>query len=212
MEKIVNVTDLTIGLKLSKPVYMENTKVVLVNKDVVLDLNIINMLKSLKITYVFIYGEDETKKDETPPAPAAEILPNLATFPPVKQSKLSKILIVDDERDICMYIKDVLENSNYETVTALSAKEAWGYLINDPDINMVFLDIMMPETNGFELLKKIKGELGRSLNVVMVTARKTMQDVIMAKELGVAGYITKPFDPERLVKIAELALAESKSI
>ncbi len=211
MEKIINVTDLTIGLKLSKPVYMENTKVVLVNKDVVLDLNIINMLKSLKITYVFIYGEDESQKN-APPAPPAEEVPNLATFPLVKQSKLSKILIVDDEKDICMYIKDVLENSNYETVTALSAKEAWGYLINDPDINMVFLDIMMPETNGFELLKKIKGELGRSLNVVMVTARKTMQDVIMAKELGVAGYITKPFDPERLVKIAELALAESKNI
>jgi len=210
MEKIINVTDLTIGLKLSKPVYMENTKVVLVNKDVMLDLNIINMLKSLKITYVFVYGEDETQKPE-PPVHIEES-PNLATFPPVKQLKLSKILIVDDERDICMYIKDVLENSNYETVTALSAKEAWGYLINDPDINMVFLDIMMPETNGFELLKKIKGELGRPLNVVMVTARKTMQDVIMAKELGVAGYITKPFDPERLVKIAELALAESKNI
>ena len=211
MEKIINVTDLTIGLKLSKPVYMENTKVVLVNKDVTLDLNIINMLKSLKITYVFIYAEDEEQKNAAPPQPV-ETVPTLSIIPPVKQLKLSKILIVDDERDICMYIKDVLENSNYETVTALSAKEAWGYLINDPDINMVFLDIMMPETNGFELLKKIKGELGRSLNVVMVTARKTMQDVIMAKELGVAGYITKPFDPERLVKIAELALAESRNI
>ncbi|HNY13456.1 MAG TPA: hypothetical protein PKK26_17860, partial [Candidatus Wallbacteria bacterium] len=116
MEKIINVTDLTIGLKLSKPVYMENTKVVLVNKDVTLDLNIINMLKSLKITYVFIYGEEEPVKSNVPETPHVETVPGLSDIPSVKQAKLSKILIVDDERDICMYIKDVLENSNYETV------------------------------------------------------------------------------------------------
>ena len=70
--------------------------------------------------------------------------------------------------------------------------------------DLFLLDVDMPEIDGFEFLKRVKSQLKRPVNVVMVTARKTMQDVVMAKELGVCGYITKPFDPERLVKIVEM--------
>ncbi|HOT74183.1 MAG TPA: response regulator transcription factor [Candidatus Wallbacteria bacterium] len=206
MEKHISVDELKAGMKLSKPVYVEGTHIILINRDVVLDSSNIGMLQQLGISNVFIH------ENGRPSAGRA----NCAAEPPEKKSEqpaaCGKILVVDDEPEICHYIKDVLENSGYTVLTANSAREAWDVISGDDQIDTVFLDLMMPEVGGLELLKRIRSEIKRNINAVIVTAKKSMQDLIMAKELGISGYLTKPFDPGKLVIIANQASNEKKTM
>jgi CheY-like chemotaxis protein len=200
MEKNIAAVELEPGMRLSKPVYVEGTHIVLINKDVILDASNINILKQLGISGAFIYEDGRPSAATEKPEAACGVEP------------VSKILVVDDEAEICHYIKDVLENSGYRVVCANSADEAWEKIINDGLIDTLFLDLMMPGVGGLDLLKRIRAEIKRNINVVIVTAKKSMQDVIMAKELGISGYLTKPFDPQKLVVIANQASCDNKTI
>ena len=238
-ESLVNVNKLTPGMTLSKPVFIDGTKITLLDRGVTLDNDKIEMLKKIGISGAFVYGNPDTVSSRpSQPVPAASTdgaasdgistpqppLPLSSDSPtrpgasrtgtedsakPSSQSSNRdfKILVVDDEKDICVYVKDVLENYNYEVIITTSGAEAMELIKTDSNITVLFLDIMMPELNGFELLKRIRAEAKRPIQVIMVTARRTMQDVLMAKELGVIGYVTKPFDPERLVKVLENAIS-----
>lgn len=199
MEKNISVGELEPGMRLSKPVYVEGTQIILINKDAILDASNINILKQLGISGAFIYEDAR----HTEPARAS-------VSDAVEQA--SKILVVDDELEICHYIKDVLENSGYTVICANGAGEAWDILTNDLLIDTLFLDLMMPEVSGLDLLKRIRSEIKRNISVVIVTAKKGMQDIIMAKELGISGYLTKPFDPQKLVVIANQASSDNKTI
>ncbi len=200
MEKKLSIEELLPGMKLSKPVYIEGTQIVLVNKGETLDSSNINVLKQLGISCAFIFENS--------------MLPEAVNITPVCDQirRAEKILVVDDEADICQYIKEVLENSGYQVECAYGADDAWKVLFDDPDINTVFLDLMMPEVSGFDLLKKIRGELKRNVSVVVVTAKKSMQDIIAVKEFGISGYITKPFDPQKLVVVAGQASSKDRKI
>lgn len=215
MEKNISVFELDAGMKLSKPVYVDGTHIILINKDVTLDASNINMLQQLGIIYVFIYDDprpaaaadpksQDIKKSWTPPAHEAGGKKSAVTS--------AKILVVDDEPEISQYIKDVLENSGYTVLCANSANDAWQILMADEGIDTIFLDLMMPEVGGLELLKKVRDGIKRDINAVIVTAKKSMQDIILAKELGISGYLTKPFDPGKLVKIANQAANEKKTM
>ena len=186
-------------MRLSKPVYVEGTHIVLINKDVILDASNINILEQLGISGAFIY-EDGRRTEPAKSAVTGAVQP------------AAKILVVDDEPEICHYIKDVLENSGYGVICANSAGEAWDMITNDRFIDTLFLDLMMPEVSGFDLLKRIRSEIKRNINVVIVTAKRSMQDIIMAKEFGISGYLTKPFDPQKLVIIANQASSDNKTI
>lgn len=214
MEKNISVFELDAGMKLSKPVYVDGTHIILINKDVTLDASNINMLQQLGIIYVFIYEDPrpagaadpkaQDKKNWTPPSQNAGVKKNSVNS--------GKILVVDDEPEISQYIKDVLENSGYTVLCANSANDAWQLLTTDESIDTIFLDLMMPEVSGLELLKKVRDGIKRDINAVIVTAKKSMQDIIVAKELGISGYLTKPFDPGKLVKIANQAANEKKTM
>ncbi|OQA76934.1 MAG: Response regulator SaeR [bacterium ADurb.Bin243] len=206
MEKHISVDELKPGMKLSKPVYVEGTHIILINRDAVLDSSNIGMLQQLGISKVFIYESGRQAGGNAHPS-AQQPDP-----PPVQTASGGKILVVDDEPEICHYIKDVLENSGYTVLTANSARDAWEAISGDEQIDTVFLDLMMPEVGGLELLKRIRSEIKRNINAVIVTAKKSMQDLIMAKELGISGYLTKPFDPGKLVIIANQASNEKKTM
>ncbi len=199
MEKNISVGELEPGMRLSKPVYVEGTQIILINKDAILDASNINILKQLGISGAFIY--EDARHIEPARASASDAV-----------EQASKILVVDDEPEICHYIKDVLENSGYTVMCANGAGEAWDILTNDLLIDTLFLDLMMPEVSGLDLLKRIRSEIKRNISVVIVTAKKGMQDIIMAKELGISGYLTKPFDPQKLVVIANQASSDNKTI
>lgn len=216
-------------MTLSKPVYIDGTKITLLDRGVTLDDDKIEMLKKIGVSGAFVYGSADSvsapvpppRETPAPPSPPHPAVPPAAATaappapqPPApappqaeKKNRDFKVLVVDDEKDICIYVKDVLENYQYDVAMTTSGLEAIEMIKKDPSINVLFLDIMMPEMNGFEVLKRVRGEARRNIQVVMITARRTMQDVLMAKELGVIGYVTKPFDPERLVKVLENAIS-----
>ncbi len=106
-----------------------------------------------------------------------------------------KVLIVDDEPAIVDLIKINLELEGLETFSCYSGKEAVKYAQTfNPDL--ILLDIMLPDMNGFEVCKCIQ-----SLNIpiIMLTAKNDIKDKLYGLELGADDYITKPFDGRELI-------------
>lgn len=106
-----------------------------------------------------------------------------------------KILICDDEELIRNVIKEYCALEKYEVVEAENGKEA--ILKMDKDIDLIIMDIMMPEMDGFSAYKKIR----KSYNIpaIMLSARGEEYDKLLGFELGIDDYVTKPFSPKELI-------------
>lgn len=109
-----------------------------------------------------------------------------------------RILIVDDEKNIRELLKFNLENEGYKTVEAVNGKEALEKA--DQSIDLVILDLMLPEIDGLNVCKEIRNddELG-NLPIIMLTAKSEDIDRIIGLELGADDYITKPFNMRELI-------------
>jgi DNA-binding response OmpR family regulator len=121
-----------------------------------------------------------------------------------------KILIVDDEAHIRMLIEQTLEDLEDEGVEFFSADngQAALELIQSEKPNLVFLDVMMPKMNGMDVCRKVKQELGlKDVFIVLLTAKGQELDRQKGQEVGADVYMTKPFDPEVLLKKAMEVLA-----
>jgi len=119
-----------------------------------------------------------------------------------------KILAVDDEQRMVRFIQLNLEQDGFEVVTAYNGKEALEQVRTQlPDL--ILLDIMMPDINGFEVLKKIREV--NNVPVIMLTAKSEEDDRIQGLELGADDYITKPFSPRELVSRIRAVLRRTKS-
>lgn len=106
-----------------------------------------------------------------------------------------KVLIVDDEPAIVDLIKINLELEGFETLFCYSGKEAVKYAqTNNPDL--ILLDIMLPDLNGFEVCKTIQN---LNIPIIMLTAKNDIKDKLYGLELGADDYITKPFDGRELI-------------
>ena len=103
-----------------------------------------------------------------------------------------RILVVDDEQDLCEILKFNLETEGYEVDTANSAEEAIVKAI--PSSTLLLLDVMMGEMSGFAMAKKLKAD-ERTCNVpiIFLTARDTENDTVTGFNLGADDYISKPF-------------------
>lgn len=110
--------------------------------------------------------------------------------------KDKKILIVDDEEDLCEILQYNLSNEGYITDIALSAEEALKKDINDFDL--IILDIMMGEMSGFKMADKLRKEMQSEIPVIFLTARDTENDLLTGFSLGADDYITKPFSVNEL--------------
>lgn len=106
--------------------------------------------------------------------------------------KDSRILIVDDEQDLCEILKFNLETEGYQVETANSAEEAL-----EKDIasyNLLLLDVMMGGMSGFQLAKQLKNsEVTAHIPIIFLTARDTENDTVTGFNLGADDYISKPF-------------------
>jgi two-component system, OmpR family, alkaline phosphatase synthesis response regulator PhoP len=115
------------------------------------------------------------------------------------------VLIVDDEQHIRLLIEQALEELSDDGVdlfTAADGEEALDVVrAQHPDL--MFLDVMMPKRNGFEVCKAVKGELGlRRTHVVLLTAKGQAYDRDQGLAAGADAYLTKPFDPDELLALA----------
>ncbi|KOA18784.1 transcriptional regulatory protein SrrA [Clostridium homopropionicum DSM 5847] len=109
---------------------------------------------------------------------------------------IGKILIVDDDVNICEVIKMYLENSGYSTKTCYDGKAAQeAFLEYRPDL--VLLDIMIPHIDGIDLLKWIRKDY--ETPIIMLTAKGETFDKVLSLELGADDYIVKPFEPKEMI-------------
>jgi two-component system KDP operon response regulator KdpE len=119
-----------------------------------------------------------------------------------------KILAVDDEQRMVRFIQLNLEQDGFQVITAYNGKEALEQVRTQlPDL--ILLDIMMPDINGFEVLRKIREV--NNVPVIMLTAKGEEDDRIQGLELGADDYITKPFSPRELVSRIRAVLRRTKS-
>ena len=115
-----------------------------------------------------------------------------------------KVLIVDDETNICGLLRESLSDRGYQCTTAQSAAQALERL-NEFKFDVVLLDVGMPGMSGVELLNRVKSSY-RSLAVIMLTAVDEVGTAVETMKAGASDYITKPFDLDRVDKAVRAAL------
>ena len=107
-----------------------------------------------------------------------------------------KILVVDDDQNICELLRLYLEKEGYKTLAAFDGQQAIDYAKNfEPDL--ILLDIMLPKFDGWQVCREIRKE--SSVPIIMLTAKGETFDKILGLELGADDYITKPFDTKEVM-------------
>jgi CheY-like chemotaxis protein len=130
-----------------------------------------------------------------------------------QQKRKKRILLVDDEPDICMVYQIVLEDAGYECIPYTDPVKALKEFRIDY-YHLILLDIKMPVLNGFELCKKIR-ELDKTVHIVFITASEQFYENFRSEhfpELGKINYIQKPIGNEELVQMVNTIIANSITI
>ena len=117
---------------------------------------------------------------------------------------IKKILIVEDDSDIHNLIKDILEKEEYEVLSAYSGTEAI-LLIEKNDIDLILLDLMLPEIVGEEIIKKVT-----DIPIIVISAKISTKDKVKSLTFGANDYVTKPFDTSELLARIKVQLRMNK--
>ena len=120
----------------------------------------------------------------------------------------ARILVVDDEEDICAILKFNLSKEGYDVVTANSAEEALA--LDVKSFNLLLLDVMMGGMSGFEMTGKLKSDPQTAgIPVIFITARDTEDDAVEGLDLGADDYISKPFSIREVISRVRAVLRRS---
>jgi CheY-like chemotaxis protein len=117
---------------------------------------------------------------------------------------VARILVIDDEPDILLLLRIVLEEEGHDTLLAADGVSAVERLEREP-VDLVLLDVCMPVMDGWHVLEKIRARPAAP-PVVVISGRSLPGDLERAAELGAVDYVRKPFDPPELLKTIETAL------
>jgi len=124
-----------------------------------------------------------------------------------------RLLVVEDEPENRLFIGLMLRTEGFIVDEAEDGAAAFERLSRDPLPDLILLDVMMPGLNGWEVFQRIRSDSrAREIPVLMLTALAQRSDVERAVELGVDGYLTKPFEPSDLLqKISEILSGRSRA-
>jgi len=123
---------------------------------------------------------------------------------------MGKILIVDDEPDIVELVKINLEKNGFDVISSYTGREIFN-LFKKFSIDLVILDLMLPDIDGLEICKILKSENEtKNIPIIMLTAKDTEIDKVLGLELGADDYITKPFSPRELVARVRAVLRRTR--
>ncbi len=119
-----------------------------------------------------------------------------------------KVLVVDDEPFICRSLSFVLRKDNYEVFEARNGEEALAFIReNKPDL--VFMDVMMPKMNGFDVTRAVKSDEDlKHTKIILLTAKGQEADRATGADAGADDYMTKPFSPTKILQRARAALGQ----
>ena len=120
-----------------------------------------------------------------------------------------KILIIEDEKQVADNLKEGLEHHNYTADIAYDGREGQ-HLAQEYDYDIIILDLMLPDTTGEDLCRKLRDEGNKSF-ILMLTAKKQLDSIIGGLDCGADDYLTKPFEfSELLARIRALLRRSSK--
>jgi two-component system, OmpR family, response regulator len=122
----------------------------------------------------------------------------------VKERPRHRLLVVDDEEKITFLLDATLRHFGYEVRVARSGRDALA-AIAEFDPHLVLLDVMLPDLDGFEVIRRARLE-GRQVPVLFLTARDTTEDKVRGLTLGGDDYVTKPFSVEEIVARIQVIL------
>lgn len=110
---------------------------------------------------------------------------------------MKKVLVLEDEANIRSFVVINLKRAGYEAIEAGTGEEALEQLKRNPDVSVALLDIMLPDMDGFEVCRRIRGSNSR-IGIIMLTARTQEMDKVTGLMTGADDYVTKPFSPAEL--------------
>lgn len=108
---------------------------------------------------------------------------------------MRRVLIVEDEPKILEFTQSYISNAGYDTLTAANGTDALK-LFESSQVDMVILDLMLPDISGEEVCRKIR--LTSDIPIIMLTAKTTEDSIIAGLKMGADDYVTKPFSPRQL--------------
>jgi DNA-binding response OmpR family regulator len=112
-----------------------------------------------------------------------------------------RILIVDDDELVLMAMRELLKSQNYEVLTFSRGSEALK-ILDQEILDLIILDIVMPEMDGFELCKKIRERKnGQTTPIVFLSAKNQEEDQKRGLEVGANLFLSKPINPQRLLAL-----------
>ena len=124
---------------------------------------------------------------------------------------MNRILVVDDDKQIVRLVRSYLEQAGYQVLTASDGETALHSIRHD-DPNLVVLDLMLPDLDGWEITRIVRSDPKiAGLPIVMLTARVEDTDKIVGLEIGADDYIAKPFNPREVVARVRAVLRRSGS-
>ena len=121
-----------------------------------------------------------------------------------------KILVVDDEKDLCEILQFNLASEGFDIEVAYSAEEALSKSVDRFDL--LLLDVMMGGMSGFKLADKIRKEMGLAVPIIFLTARETENDLLTGFNVGADDYLSKPFSIKELVARIKAVLRRGKGV
>ncbi|HRG30454.1 MAG TPA: response regulator transcription factor, partial [Trichococcus flocculiformis] len=117
---------------------------------------------------------------------------------------MSKILIVDDDREIVDLLSIYCKNEGYDPIKAYDGVDAFHKLEENADIQLIILDVMMPKKDGISVVRELR-EQNNPIPILMLSAKSTDMDKIQGLTTGADDYVSKPFNPlEVMARIKSL--------
>lgn len=120
-----------------------------------------------------------------------------------------KILVVDDEKNICDLLRMYLEKEGYSVVMAHNGVDAVS-MFNSENPDLVLLDIMLPQLDGWQVCREIRKTSEKP--IIMLTAKDEVFDKVLGLELGADDYVTKPFDTKEIIARIKAVLRRTSAV
>jgi len=114
------------------------------------------------------------------------------------------VLVIDDSMTVRQVVSAALDSAGYHVIQAKDGLDAIEQLQRHPEVEMITCDVEMPRLNGFEFLMRYQQEAQLTqVPVIMLTSRTNEKHQQLAKQLGAAAYMTKPFDQSELIQVVD---------
>jgi DNA-binding response OmpR family regulator len=120
-----------------------------------------------------------------------------------------KVLVVDDDKDICDMVSIALKAEGFQVDTAFDGKTALD-LMNDNNYEVIVLDIMLPVLDGWEVCRRIRSGPQKGVSIIMLTAKTSEADRILGFQIGADDYVVKPFSPRELTIRVQALIRRSR--